>query len=90
MFTAYITFFAGLAALFLAEQCRRSRKALVDKFMTESGGPFSLFALPYLGRPQAARQAIEQSPLLRKLRLIELYLQALALTIAGLWLIWQG
>ncbi len=90
MFTAYVTFFAGLVALLIAEQCRRNRQALVDKFMTESGGPFSLFALPYLGRPQAARQAIQHNSTLRKLRLFELYLQGAALTVAGLWLIWQG
>ena len=69
----------------IAEQCRRNPEQLAKRFITKQGQPLSIFALPYLGRPDEGRQAIVQYENLRKIRLYELYFWSTLLLIFGLW-----
>jgi hypothetical protein len=79
---------AGVLALLLAEQCRRDPEQLKKKFITESGGPFSVFALPYITRPAEGRRAVVEQLTLRRLRLLEMYLHGVLLILGGIWLLW--
>lgn len=67
-----------------AERTRRDPYKGQNLFMTKQGWTRSLLALPYLGRPEAARKALVEDANLRKKFIIELYVWAAAIFLLGL------
>ncbi len=75
----------GILSFIFAEQSRKDLNLLVNRFITEQGQPLSLFALPYLGRPTEAREAILHTSGLQRLRLAELYTWSIVLFVLSIW-----
>lgn len=79
-----ISVILALTFVVFAEQTRRNPHKGQDLFMTEKGWTRSIFALPYLGRPKEARQALIDDEDLRKKFIIELYVWAIVMFLLGL------
>lgn len=80
-----LCFALGIVLFVLAEQCRQDPEQLKKRFITESGGAFSLFAPPFIHRPKEGRREVVENPTLRRLRLLEMYFQAIFLIIGSIW-----
>jgi hypothetical protein len=89
MLISIVGFILATLGFIFAEKSRRNTDLLIDRFMTRSGQALSLFALPYIGRPADARQAITESPALQRLCLLELYFWSIALVLLSIWQLFQ-
>jgi hypothetical protein len=85
MWTAAFTIVLGISGLVLAEVCRHNTSTLKRRFISDGGGSFSLFALPFIGRPQEGRRQVSENKILRHAFLIEMYVQGVLLIVGGFW-----
>ena len=76
-------FFSLFFAVY-AERTRRNPYKGQNLFMTKQGWTRSIFALPYLGRPEEARKALVEDKNLRRKFIIELYVWAAVALLAAL------
>lgn len=83
MIRLVISLVLALAFVIAAERTRRDPYKGQDLFMTKKGWTRSIFALPYLGKPEEARQAVVNDESLRKKFIIELYVWAILILLVG-------
>ncbi len=86
MWTALLTMVLGILTLILAEICRRNPSTLKRRFISDGGGPLSLFALPFIGRPTEGRQQVSENKALRRAFFIEMYTEGVLQIVGGFWL----
>lgn len=70
-----------------AKRCKKNAKACVNRFITQFGAPQSIFAIPYAGEVEKAKKAFLENENLRRKYVIEQYVKAFAILIAGILLL---
>jgi hypothetical protein len=70
-----------------ARRCQKNSQACVNRFISQFGAPQSVFAIFYTGEVEKAKKAFLENENLRRKYVIEQYVNALAILIAGILLL---
>lgn len=75
---------ASIIGVISANRCRHNPEQCARRFISNFGAPQSIFAIKYAGEVEAARRAIRDDANLRKKYVIEQFVSAFALGLAGI------